>query len=231
MEAITRINGWLNGMVWGPPMLVLLVGHRPVADRGAGGRAVPPSGHRPARGPRQAANRTAVARGTSRRSRPSPRRSPRPSASATSPASRPAHRDRRAGRALLALGLRAPRHGHQVRRDRGRAALPRTDAAGIMRGGAMYTLKNRWSAAGSGTVFALLTALAAFGIGNMVQANSVAAQLAATTFGTFAVDRRHRAGRALRYGDPRRHQAHRRRSPRCSSPSWRSSTWAAGSCC
>ena len=55
------------------------------------------------------------------------------------------------------------------------------DARGVMRGGAMYTLKARglgWL----GGVFALLTALAAFGIGNMVQANSVAQSLQ-TTFG------------------------------------------------
>lgn len=48
------------------------------------------------------------------------------------------------------------------------------DSSGIMRGGAMYVLakglKLRWL----GNVFALLTATAAFGIGNMVQANSVA---------------------------------------------------------
>ncbi|MDQ3674554.1 MAG: alanine:cation symporter family protein, partial [Gemmatimonadota bacterium] len=53
------------------------------------------------------------------------------------------------------------------------------DAAGIMRGGAMYTLKKRglgWL----GAIFALLTAVAAFGIGNMVQANSVAQSLQAT---------------------------------------------------
>jgi alanine or glycine:cation symporter, AGCS family len=53
------------------------------------------------------------------------------------------------------------------------------DAKGIMRGGAMYTLKKRglgWL----GTIFALLTALAAFGIGNMVQANSVAQSLQAS---------------------------------------------------
>src|SRR5687768_7688325 len=53
------------------------------------------------------------------------------------------------------------------------------DAAGVMRGGAMYTLKKRgfgWL----GTTFALLTALAAFGIGNMVQANSVAQSLNTT---------------------------------------------------
>src|SRR5687767_14564602 len=56
------------------------------------------------------------------------------------------------------------------------------DASGVMRGGAMYTLKKRglgWL----GTTFALLTALAAFGIGNMVQANSVA-QSINTSFGT-----------------------------------------------
>ena len=55
------------------------------------------------------------------------------------------------------------------------------DAKGVMRGGAMYTLKARglgWL----GVVFALLTSLAAFGIGNMVQANSVAQSLN-TTFG------------------------------------------------
>jgi AGCS family alanine or glycine:cation symporter len=51
------------------------------------------------------------------------------------------------------------------------------DAAGTMRGGAMYTLKKGLKAPWLGAVFALLTALAAFGIGNMVQANSVAASL------------------------------------------------------
>jgi AGCS family alanine or glycine:cation symporter len=53
------------------------------------------------------------------------------------------------------------------------------DASGVMRGGAMYTLKKRglpWL----GAAFALLTGLAAFGIGNMVQANSVAQSLRAS---------------------------------------------------
>ena len=48
------------------------------------------------------------------------------------------------------------------------------DEDGSMRGGAMYVLKNGLGMPWLGTVFALLTALAAFGIGNMVQANSVA---------------------------------------------------------
>jgi alanine or glycine:cation symporter, AGCS family len=48
------------------------------------------------------------------------------------------------------------------------------DATGTMRGGAMYILKNGLGLPWLGAIFALLTALAAFGIGNMVQANSVA---------------------------------------------------------
>jgi AGCS family alanine or glycine:cation symporter len=53
------------------------------------------------------------------------------------------------------------------------------DATGVMRGGAMYVLKGL-GMAWLGTVFALLVSLAAFGIGNMVQANSVAASLEAS---------------------------------------------------
>jgi AGCS family alanine or glycine:cation symporter len=53
------------------------------------------------------------------------------------------------------------------------------DAKGTMRGGAMYTL-NKLGLPWLGATFALLTALAAFGIGNMVQANSVADSLKAT---------------------------------------------------
>ena len=54
------------------------------------------------------------------------------------------------------------------------------DAAGAMRGGAMYVLKKGLGWPWLGSVFALLTALAALGIGNMVQANSVADALHAT---------------------------------------------------
>ena len=48
------------------------------------------------------------------------------------------------------------------------------DATGVMRGGAMYVLSKGLNMPWLGAVFAALTALAAFGIGNMVQANSVA---------------------------------------------------------
>jgi len=54
------------------------------------------------------------------------------------------------------------------------------DASGTMRGGAMYTLKKGLGLPWLGATFALLTALAAFGIGNMVQANSVAESLNAS---------------------------------------------------
>jgi alanine or glycine:cation symporter, AGCS family len=61
------------------------------------------------------------------------------------------------------------------------------DAAGVMRGGAMYTLKKALGLRWLGAVFAGLTALAAFGIGNMVQANSVAESLRASFGATPAV--------------------------------------------
>lgn len=54
------------------------------------------------------------------------------------------------------------------------------DASGTMRGGAMYTLKKGLGLPWLGAIFALLTAVAAFGIGNMVQANSVADSLRAS---------------------------------------------------
>jgi len=54
------------------------------------------------------------------------------------------------------------------------------DADGTMRGGAMYTLAKGLKMPWLGSIFALLTALAAFGIGNMVQANSVAESLSAS---------------------------------------------------
>ena len=48
------------------------------------------------------------------------------------------------------------------------------DEQGVMRGGAMYILAKNFNLGWLGAIFALLVALAAFGIGNMVQANSVA---------------------------------------------------------
>ena len=56
------------------------------------------------------------------------------------------------------------------------------DSKGVMRGGAMYVLAKGLGMPWLGAIFAALTALAAFGIGNMVQANSVA-DAAQTSYG------------------------------------------------
>ena len=79
------------------------------------------------------------------------------------------------------------------------------DASGSMRGGAMYTLKALglpWL----GAIFAALVSLAAFGIGNMVQAelgcHSLELELRHRS-----VPRRHYPRRDLRASYPRRHQA------------------------
>ena len=56
------------------------------------------------------------------------------------------------------------------------------DASGTMRGGPMYVLARGMRLPWLGAIFAGLTALAGFGIGNMVQANSVA-DVAASSFG------------------------------------------------
>ena len=54
------------------------------------------------------------------------------------------------------------------------------DSTGTFRGGAMYTLRKGLGLPWLGSVFALLTSVAAFGIGNMVQANSVSDSLDAS---------------------------------------------------
>ena len=54
------------------------------------------------------------------------------------------------------------------------------DASGTLRGGAMYTLQKGLGLPWLGMLFALLTSVAALGIGNMVQANSVADSLRAS---------------------------------------------------
>jgi alanine or glycine:cation symporter, AGCS family len=53
-----------------------------------------------------------------------------------------------------------------------------TTAAGSMAGGPMYVLERGMKARWLGIIFALLTAVAAFGIGNMVQANSISSMVA-----------------------------------------------------
>ena len=55
-----------------------------------------------------------------------------------------------------------------------------TTGRGVMAGGPMYVLERGMSARWLGIVFAALTAVAAFGIGNMVQANSISTMVAET---------------------------------------------------
>ncbi|MCY4187090.1 MAG: sodium:alanine symporter family protein [Bryobacterales bacterium] len=54
------------------------------------------------------------------------------------------------------------------------------DDAGIMHGGAMYVLEKRYKLAWLGAIFAGFCALAAFGIGNMAQSNTIATAMQAT---------------------------------------------------
>jgi AGCS family alanine or glycine:cation symporter len=54
------------------------------------------------------------------------------------------------------------------------------DREGMMAGGPMYVLERGMNARWLGIAFALFTAIAAFGIGNMVQANSIAAMVRET---------------------------------------------------
>ena len=52
-----------------------------------------------------------------------------------------------------------------------------TNAAGQMAGGPMYVLERGMNARWLGIIFALLTSVSAFGIGNMVQANSISSMV------------------------------------------------------
>lgn len=56
----------------------------------------------------------------------------------------------------------------------------RKDDAGVMRGGAMYVLSSKFRMPWLGALFASFCALAAFGIGNMTQANTVATGMRVT---------------------------------------------------
>jgi alanine or glycine:cation symporter, AGCS family len=181
LDVITRANTWLNGIVWGPPMLVLLMGTGVVLLIVTGGVQFRYLG---------AALREVLGK---------VRQKPTAGAGSVSPFGAVATAlastvgvGNIAGVAT-ALTLGGPGAlfwlwisgllGMGTKFAEVVIALHyrEPDASGIMRGGAMYTLRKRglgWL----GAIFALLTALAAFGIGNMVQANSVAQSLN-TSFG------------------------------------------------
>jgi AGCS family alanine or glycine:cation symporter len=178
LDAITRANAWLNGLVWGPPMLVLLMGTGilltivtgAVQFRHLGTALVEVLGklRQPAQGDGSVTPFQAVATALA-------------STVGVGNIAGVATAIMLGGpgalfwlwvSGLLGMGTKFAEIVVALHyRER--------DAAGTMRGGAMYTLRKiglPWL----GGVFALLTALAAFGIGNMVQANSVAQSLQAS---------------------------------------------------
>ena len=178
LETFTNANNWLNGVVWGPPMLVLLMGTGVLLLFVTGGVQFRHIGTALGEVLGKLRHRTAGAGSVT------------PFQAVATALASTVGVGNIAGVAtaitiggpgalfwlwvsgLLGMGTKYAEIVVAMHyRER--------DAKGIMRGGAMYTLKARglgWL----GVVFALLTSLAAFGIGNMVQANSVAQSLNAT---------------------------------------------------
>jgi AGCS family alanine or glycine:cation symporter len=178
IDLLTRANAWLNGLVWGPPMLVLLVGTGllltivtgAVQFRHLGTALVEVLGklRRPGAGEGSVTPFQAVA---------------------TALASTVGVGNIAGVATAIAVGGPGALFWLWISGLLGMATkfsevvvalhYRERDASGTMRGGAMYTLR-RLKLPWLGGAFALLTALAAFGIGNMVQANSVAHSLQAT---------------------------------------------------
>jgi AGCS family alanine or glycine:cation symporter len=179
IDIITRANSWLNGLVWGPPMLVLLMGTGVLLLFVTGGVQFRHIGT--ALGEVLGKLRQRTGEGTV-----SPFQ-----AVATALASTVGVGNIAGVATAIFLGGPGALFWLWVSGILGMGTkyaeivvamhYREPDASGVMRGGAMYTLRKRglgWL----GAIFALLTSIAAFGIGNMVQANSVAQSLN-TSFG------------------------------------------------
>ena len=138
-ETIAQWNSWLNGYVWGTPMMVLLIGtgllltiltgaiqfrRLPFALKEVLGKVFQ-RGSGSDVSPFQAVS-TALASTVGVREHRRRRHGDLPG---------------RTGRALLAVGLGPARHVHEVRRRSWSRSAREPDASGAMRGGAMYTLK------------------------------------------------------------------------------------------
>jgi AGCS family alanine or glycine:cation symporter len=178
IDLLARANAWLNGIVWGPPMLALLVGTGILLTvvtgavqfrrLGAAMREVLGKLRRPSAGEGSVTPFQAVA---------------------TALASTVGVGNIAGVATAISLGGPGALFWLWVSGLLGMATkfaeivvalhYRERDASGTMRGGAMYTLR-KLGLPWLGGIFALLTALAAFGIGNMVQANSVAHSLEAT---------------------------------------------------
>ena len=175
LDALSRANGWLNGFVWGWPIIILLVGTGLLLTVITGGVQF-----------RRLGTALAEVLGKLRHKGQGEGTVTPFQAVATALASTVGVGNIAGVATAITLGGPGALFWLWVSGILGMATkfseivvalhYREPDAQGIMRGGAMYTLKKRglpWL----GTIFALLTALAAFGIGNMVQANSVAASL------------------------------------------------------
>jgi AGCS family alanine or glycine:cation symporter len=180
LDAITSANSWLNGYVWGVPMLVLLMGTGVLLLFVTGGVQFRHIGTALGEVLGKLRNRTASAGSVTPFQ-----------AVATALASTVGVGNIAGVATAITLGGPGALFWLWVSGLLGMGTkyaeiviamhYRERDATGVMRGGAMYTLKKRGLGWLGGT-FALLTALAAFGIGNMVQANSVTQSLH-TTFG------------------------------------------------
>ena len=178
LDAIARANTWLNGLVWGPPMLVLLMGTGILLTVVTGGVQFRRLG-------------TALGEVLGKLRRPTAGEgSVTPfQAVATALASTVGVGNIAGVATAMMLGGPGALFWLWVSGLLGMGTkfaeivvalhYRERDAAGTMRGGAMYTLR-KIGFPRLGGAFALLTALAAFGIGNMVQANSVAQSLQAS---------------------------------------------------
>ena len=184
-EAIAAANGWLNGYVWGWPMIILLVGTGVLLTIVTGGAQFRYLGF---------ALKEVLGKITQKSAGPgevSPFQ-----AVATALASTVGVGNIAGVATAISIGGPGALFWLWVSGVLGMCTkfaeivialhYRETDAAGQMRGGAMYILRNGLGMPWLGAIFAALVALAAFGIGNMVQSNSVAASLQSS----FGVDPR-----------------------------------------
>jgi AGCS family alanine or glycine:cation symporter len=178
LDVITRANSWLNGLVWGPPMLVLLMGTGVLLLFVTGGVQFRHLGTALGEVLGKLRDRTAGAGNVTPFQ-----------AVATALASTVGVGNIAGVATAITLGGPGALFWLWISGLLGMGTkyaeivialhYRERDASGVMRGGPMYTLRKRglgWL----GMIFALLTAIAAFGIGNMVQANSVAQSLNAS---------------------------------------------------
>jgi AGCS family alanine or glycine:cation symporter len=175
-DAITAANGWLNGYVWGWPMIVLLIGTGLLLTIITGGaqfrylgfalREVLGKITRKSSGPGEVSPFQAVATALASTVGVGNIAGVATAISIGGPGalfwlwiSGVLGMCTKFAEIVIALHYREP------------------DSSGQMRGGAMYILRRGLGLPWLGAAFAGLVSLAAFGIGNMVQANSVASSL------------------------------------------------------